>query len=1115
MPKTLTSTINTLITNKDIKPTYTFNLNSVDKSSYLLSKELSYDSSFGAATATFVLNNNDSRFGSEGADEVKVGYLVELIENFEGDTTNWKSFYGIVTQRSLEKKASVKTITLTCYDYIGVLKNLDIDLVVEGSKVFVENEVLSPVYLAAPNDNLAQIFNFANNGIANQPIPLIKFKDKSNSVTQYQYDGFEVLFSTGQLKLGTTLNARDNFDVLSSYYYYSHGQFAEDIIEAIIKKEDSYGKFLFGETSAANVVANHLTTTYNTEEGTTTDTMTPNLTSKTITIETTLVYSIPVGVTSIILTDASGFPTSGTGTINGDTFTWSGKSGNVLTGIPASGDNSLQPHTGGDWVKYEATYSAGQVWNLKYTNILTALTSGNFTIGGGGVFNYFDRRNGRILLVSAINIISTVTCDVDYSFKTLQSSQIEINRMVFRELDVENRFEAIKKVKDYCPPNYIIRTQGDNKIWASYLEQKTVSDYTINLPMGIDYMEDDDLYTRVKLWAKHKNPQNIMLDSTTTFSAQATTNYSSEVVKTELLYVGRVATPQQYVSYATQQYLSSAIRTNNTEIVAYLQSIIGKYINAPAGSIAGYSFYAIFISTISGRGNLVENSKPRVYFNGVEFDNQSHQEISQSVQIKTQITYNNNNPINYYYTVYFPHSFIDQNNWVYLYKSNGALALAIAPNSTWNSVSGGMIYRSGQWAAGYGYRNTDIENISTATYNVWYYTYINGTNTRNPLYVDYKNCIFFVSGDIAGMFPYETPYYDPITNQPIEDNGEYRDVVEATFEYQTTDMQVEHLEYLSDGRADTEFQVEFFSEVPSDYHLFTVDFSETKNIQAIDIVGGFYRPDELRKFEVGFRLNIMYSTDNVIFNSISDKTSNLEIKSGEAISLDDEDLGNLSARYLKFTLMGIDKLEYDGVRYVVSIGDISVYEDIVISSESTLIPTTTLNGTLSGGESIVTVLSTSEFSSSGTAYLNAGGTSGNIEDAFTYTGKTSTTFTGCSGVQAQSNSVRVAQSLETTTTLYDDENLLSTLGDRVYKLNKINDNNLYVQSEIDNISKAYLKEFYKNHSKVSLDILFCPYIRIGQTVLLTDTYNNINLRYFIEQIKEKDNFYSLVLGRYP
>lgn len=50
-------------------------------------------------------------------------------------------------------------------------------------------------------------------------------------------------------------------------------------------------------------------------------------------VETTLDGAISAGATTITLTDASGFSSSGNGNVDGDSFAWTGKSSNDLTGV--------------------------------------------------------------------------------------------------------------------------------------------------------------------------------------------------------------------------------------------------------------------------------------------------------------------------------------------------------------------------------------------------------------------------------------------------------------------------------------------------------------------------------------------------------------------------------------------------------------------------------------------------------------------------------------------------------------------------------------------------------------------------------------------------------------
>lgn len=144
-----------------------------------------------------------------------------------------------------------------------------------------------------------------------------------------------------------------------------------------------------------------------------------------------------------------------------------------------------------------------------------------------------------------------------------------------------------------------------------------------------------------------------------------------------------------------------------------------------------------------------------------------------------------------------------------------------------------------------------------------------------------------------------------------------------------------------------------------------------------------------------------------------------------------------------------------------------------------------------------------------TAYIN--GTS------FTYTSLSSTQFLGVtlpSGFTANAGD-SVYQSLEDDDSIYDSQELLPKLGDRVFKDVRISDQILYNQEQLDRIAKAFLSEYIKNHTKVQVNVMYSPYLQVGQTVKLTDTYNNIDQNYFIDSISESNGYYQLVLARYP
>jgi len=1047
MAKTLTSTIQNQIDNQDIKITFTFKIDSTDFSSYLLDWNDSTDKNFGAASATFTLNNDDGRFSNSGINQIDVGDTVELIENYGGDTTNWKRFYGLVTQRSIGKTATTRTISISCLDYISVLQSLDIDLVIEGTKVKVENETLTPNYLASPNDSLAQLYDFANDSLCDNPLPIVVIYDRVNSLDDPQYDGLEILYEQGQLKLGSPLNTKYNYHVIArEYHYYTKGKYIEDIFEEIITEVDGYGKYLFGESSASDVITNHLTTTFNEEEGTNQDIMTPNYTSSTITIETTLSANISAGVTSIILTDASGFSTSGTGSINGDTFTWTGKSSNTLTGIPTSGSNSLKAHSSGDYVEYEATYSPGRVWYLTYSNVQTDLSDSDFTIPSPGRFFYFDKRYGRIILTTNIGTSSTVISNTNYTFKTLQATGIELNKISFRSREVANRFEAINKLRNYLAPNFIVRTQGDNKIWASYLSQKVNEDYDLALMTNVNYLEDEDLYTRILFYGKNKTPTNIMFGQDIAFITPDV-SYKGTANQTELSY------------------------------------------DRDSGN------YYVYKTTISGAGYIdLDTIKPIVYINGVAIDNNMKRMSALPVQIEVKSrtftrtgchgysseTYTKIHSY-YYYKVIFPHTSIEASQPIRLYNSQGTLT------NTISAYDYNMDYGRGIWYVPGIEQNSKIESLSTSTYFVMYST--------GKLVIDYDVVEFLIDKSL------------------VPSRG--KEIVTATFEYWTVMIPVTDIASIIDGRWDSQIQTEFFTQPPSGYNFAILDLGQIYTIQAMDLVAGFFRPDEIRKYDINMSLTLQYSTDNINYYAISSETKDFQLNGGESISFEESDLGiNFQARYLKLILEDIKKIDFrDGV-WVVALSEFSAYNDIYLKSESKLIATTKLTKGVNAGEEAVEVVSTADFTDpdSGeekTAYIGT--------NAFTYTDLTSTQFRGCtidSGITGEIDD-RVSQTMEDDTSIYDDDGLLQKLGDRVYKDIRIDDEFLYTQSQLDLISKAFLEEYYKNHTKISVDVLYAPYLQIGHTVKVTDVYNDIDRNYFIEGINDRNGYYNLTLAYYP
>lgn len=552
MSKQLSQIAQNQLSASDVKGEFLLVIAGIDYSDYLISWNISFSAEYGSASASFSLLNEGNMFGEGGSSELKVGDVVAFTQYFEGSNQEFPKFYGIINQRSVTINNDQQEFSMICLDYISVLQFQSIDLDIEGTKVQVLEEKLTANFLPEPNQALAQVFDFANDNVAQVPKPTLMIRGRTSSFAELAYDGFEIQYPTGQVKMGFPVNALYNYDLYSpEYYFYTQGLHVEDVIETLLTLQDSYGGYLFGETTAQAVIDNHLTTTFSDTEDRLGDTLTPNITTSTIVIKHQLAQDYdPDGSLSdyLYLDSVEGLPESGTASINGDTFSWTSiGSGNVLEGLTDSGSYALSTHTTNSYLAYEAEYAPYQVWYFSYSNVQSTLTSTDFTLPTTGVaIDYIDYRNGRILLDGPLTALDVPTLDVDYTFKTLQATGIEMNSIQFRSRDVDNRFEALKKVFKYLAPNYHVRTVGDEKIWASYLYQKVTPDYTLQLATGLQYLEDEDLYTRVVFYGKNNNPTNIMFKDGVQFETTGN-NYKALASNTELalLNEGLTGTEQE------------------------------------------------------------------------------------------------------------------------------------------------------------------------------------------------------------------------------------------------------------------------------------------------------------------------------------------------------------------------------------------------------------------------------------------------------------------------------------------------------------------------------------------------------------------------------------------
>lgn len=626
------------IDNKLLKPIYRLYINDVEVSEYLIDFTLSFSKEFGSSSASFTLLNNDGLFGDGSTNGVFVGDLVVFKQSFYGSSLEFSTFYGFVESRAISKNATSRTIELTCLDFLAQLKNWDIDLKLEAEKYEVKNEYLTPNFLNSPNDMFAQVFNFANTNIAQSPPPILTVRLKPEAVLineeeDQKYNGFEVYFEQGQVKLGNPFNARDNYDVVAkSYFHYPIGYYIEDAVKLICTQKNAFNKYLFNRNNVQEVIDYHLTSTFNLEENKSSDYLTCNNSSSNITIRHRLIrdyYSYGNEISGydpreIQLDSVEGLPESGTGNINGDIFTWDGiGSGNRLLNIPLTGSYSLSNHKINDVFKYTDVYLAGQVWYFKYTNLITDIDTLNLDIPEGAVVSYLDKRYGRILLDKPISLFSTVKYNGDYSFYTTQASGIEINYLSLTSREKNNALEGIEALKKYVAPNYSIFQDGKGKIWSKYLTQSSIVDYEAKLVNQVQYLEDQDLYTHTIFYGKNKAPNNILYDENVNLTTLGT-SYKGEAVQTELIYDATYSgSDRQDVDAIKEQFL-----LENASSYVIFNELYSKSIGS------NYSGWHKYITAISSSGRiLADNYIPILYINGVPVDNKDHPQYLKAVTV--------------------------------------------------------------------------------------------------------------------------------------------------------------------------------------------------------------------------------------------------------------------------------------------------------------------------------------------------------------------------------------------------------------------------------------------------------------------------------------------------
>jgi len=486
----------------------------------------SYDDKYGSASLQVTIKNTDGKYSPGGTNPIAKGSEVEVFEGIDvyGTPELFSKFYGKIDSINPNVNQGGSRLVLNVFDALIKLQWVDVDEKYESPKTKVAFtttdtriegvEYLTPHYLSDDEDNadfnMAAVFDLPHTNIALKPVPNIRVTFRGSAVAGEKITDITIDNEYGQIILNAPINVRDDYDVIvEPYFYYPSStiSYAEDIITELMTKADFYGNNPYS-------LANDLTTTKNVEDGSITDTMVPNLSPEAVDVKIHVKGAITAISTTInTKEDTTDFDSAGYLKINNEIIQYSSKTDNSFVVQTRSALNTIAAAHDDKAILYQA-YPTGQVWYLTYNNAISDLVYGNFTIPGivVGEFNRFDKRYGKIILTTPPTggTGATVTCDVDYSFYTIQATGIQISLIEFAAKNIDNRFDATNELRTLLAPNYIFRTAGTRKVWGSYLVQKVNEDYTVPIQTSLDYISDAEIYTRVKMYGQNEKPTNYM-----------------------------------------------------------------------------------------------------------------------------------------------------------------------------------------------------------------------------------------------------------------------------------------------------------------------------------------------------------------------------------------------------------------------------------------------------------------------------------------------------------------------------------------------------------------------------------------------------------------------------
>ena len=1009
MSKQLSQVGETQLSAKTVKPTHRIHINEILlPEAVIISYNYSANMQYGASSLICEILNNPGAYSPDNpSSPFQFGTKIELWEGLDtGDSADeFKKFTGIIRQVEA-KKAGRNSITVTAMDYIVRLEDLDLEYTFEAATGVAADITLTPVEgVVDPSATyICDTFNSPNPYWSENPPPVIKLIEIADQIEDVLFDGFEVHKTSGQVVLGTSLN-KNNVEVHASYTYYTGWLYVEDAIRTIITRPDGYGATPFTDSN--------MTQTFQAVEGAVSDYLTTytNSAGTPINGDTTdhvtyLFKNLEVGDTTVYVLSAAALPnTSGYILIEDEYISYAGKSGNTLTGCTRGvwGSTATKHYLS---TPMRQAWEAKRLWYLSFSNLTesTTLTSSDF-IGLESKFSSVDKRYGRIILTSALTGTSP-TCTSDYSFYTIQATGVSFVYTKFTQKDVKNRFDAIQAFRKILPPNYILKTLGDGKIWGQFLSQKITADYTLKLATSLSYAQDADIYTRAVVFGKNAAPVSINGQALLTGF-----NYSSQAVNTALT-LEKDTDPSWHI-----------------------------------------------LSTINC--HILLNPAPVLYMNGLRLDDTPQLLQRQPISKPQEVWGSSWDEVSGTSSwlsglkIKLPHKYISPEHPIILYTGTTPLleipsgadqAAYDAATPANKALNGIMNYEDGKWFCPGS--NPYIETIKTADNADYTILFAKGAWVPD-------------SGMNGTRILAKITAYNPIfklSKKAFPDRKRVENAIfTADFTYRLF-INITSWEYTTDRRSDTKWQTLWSAEPPSNLIMVTINLGEVVDTDLIDILAGFYTTGKAyqRRYAFTNTYSLQYSLNGTDYYYIGKDTSGFSLPAGDTVSFDSGALGEgFQTKYLRLLIDKAEKVNYGATdpktgkipdAWLAALTEIRIYKNTILKGECKLTPTES------------------------------------------------------QGQQAG--------------WLYDPDDILTKAGDIVYKISETNDY-LDTQEKVNDRAKGLLREFYKNHTKAQVDIVYHPSITVGDTVTVVDSLNNINRNYFVEALASNNGRMSLTLGHYP